>query len=47
MTIDDRQDYGEVRQNAVGFLDGRLINLTFTMRGPTRRIISMRRAREG
>lgn len=28
--IDDSQDYGEVRWNAVGFLDARLFSLTFT-----------------
>ena len=42
---DDRQDYGEVRYNA--FLlrdDGRLMSLTFTLRGKNLRIISYRKA---
>ena len=41
----DRQDYGEVRYNA--FLlrdDGRLMSLTFTLRGKNLRIISYRKA---
>jgi len=28
--IDDREDYGELRWNAVGFLDARLYSITFT-----------------
>ncbi len=28
--IDDREDYGKVRWNAVGFIDARLYSLTFT-----------------
>ena len=31
--IDDSEDYGEVRYNALGFLDARLHSLTFTVRG--------------
>ena len=30
--LDDREDYGEVRWNAIGFLDARLYALTFTER---------------
>ena len=42
---DDRQDYGEVRYSA--FLlrdDGRLMSLTFTLRGKNLRTISYRKA---
>lgn len=47
MTIaDSRQDYGEPRWNTVGFLDGRMVVLAWTQRGPARRIISMRKANE-
>ena len=47
MTIaDSRQDYGEPRWNTVGFLDGRMVALAWTQRGPARRIISMRKANE-
>jgi uncharacterized protein len=30
VTIDDREDYGEVRFNAYGLLNGRLYALTYT-----------------
>ncbi len=44
---DDRPfDYGEVRYNTFGNLDGRLVALTWTIRGGNRRIISMRKANE-
>jgi uncharacterized DUF497 family protein len=42
--VDDREDYGEVRFRATGFLDGRLYSLTFTMRGEIVRPISLRNA---
>ena len=42
--LDDREDYGEVRYNAIGFLRVRLHNLTFTMRGQEVRAISLRKA---
>lgn len=45
--IDHRRDYGEVRLNAVGVLDGQRVSITFTMRGRTRRIISLRRDGKG
>ncbi len=41
---DDREDYGEVRYNAIGFLDARLYNLTFTLRAKAVRVISLRKA---
>jgi uncharacterized protein len=42
--IDDRFDYGETRQVAIGWLDGELFTVVFTMRGDVFRIISLRRA---
>jgi uncharacterized protein len=42
--IDDREDYGELREIAVGFLRDRLCVLTFTMRGDVMRIVSLRKA---
>jgi uncharacterized DUF497 family protein len=43
--IDDRHDYGEVRWNAVGFLDARLFSLTFTeIEEGVIRAISLRKA---
>ena len=41
---DERSDYGEVRFQAYGVLDGRLYVLAFTMRGVTLRAISFRKA---
>ena len=41
---DDRRDYGEVRFQTAGFLDGRLVYVVWTARGDVRRIISMRKA---
>ena len=43
--IDDREDYGEVRWNAVGFLGVRLFSLTFTeLEEEVIRAISLRKA---
>ena len=42
--VDDRQDYGEARMNAFGFIEGRLLVCTYTMRGETCRVISVRKA---
>jgi uncharacterized DUF497 family protein len=43
--IDDSRDYGEVRWNAVGFLDARLFSLTFTeLEEGLVRVISLRKA---
>jgi uncharacterized DUF497 family protein len=43
---DDRQDYGEIRQITIGFLDGRMMVMVWTQRGNARRIISLRKANE-
>jgi uncharacterized protein len=40
--IDDRNDYGEVRQITAGWLDGRMVVFVWTRRGSNRHIISMR-----
>jgi uncharacterized protein len=42
--IDDRQDYGEERSNILGMVEGRLLVVTYTLRGGTTRIISARKA---
>jgi uncharacterized DUF497 family protein len=43
--VDDREDYGEVRWNAIGFLDARLYSLTFTeLEDGVIRAISLRKA---
>ena len=42
--IDEREDYGELRVRALGFLDGRLHSLVFTERGEDLRVISLRKA---
>jgi uncharacterized DUF497 family protein len=41
---DDRIDYGEPRINAFGLVEGRLFVCTYTMRGQTHRLISVRKA---
>jgi uncharacterized protein len=41
---DNRRDYGEVRIEASGKVDGRLMVVIFTWRGAVRRIISARKA---
>ena len=40
---DERQDYGEIRYQTYGLLDDRLVAVVWTLRGETRRIISMRK----
>ena len=42
--VDDRQDYGETRINALGEIEGRVFVATYTWRGANRRIISARKA---
>jgi hypothetical protein len=42
--VDDREDYGELREVAIGFIDPALYVLTFTRRGEQIRIISLRKA---
>ena len=44
---DQRFDYGEVRYQTVGELDGHVVMIVWTPRGRARRIISMRRCHEG
>jgi uncharacterized DUF497 family protein len=41
---DDRRDYGEARFNAFGLVNGRLFVCTYTVRGQTYRLISVRKA---
>ena len=42
--VDNRRDYGEIRINAFGPVERRLFVCTYTMRGETRRLISVRKA---
>lgn len=44
IVVDNRRDYKESRLAAIGFIDGRLHVMAFTMRGDIVRIISLRRA---
>jgi uncharacterized protein len=44
--VDDRSDYDEMRYNTFGLQAGRLIAVTWTLRGERRRIISMRKAND-
>lgn len=41
---DDRRDYGETRFNAFGVVAQRLFVCTYTLRGETYRLISVRKA---
>jgi uncharacterized DUF497 family protein len=43
---DTRKDYGECRIVSFGYLDERMMSITWTWRGKNRRIISMRKAHE-
>ena len=43
---DDREDYGETRLITIGFLEGPMVVMVWTQRGPARRIISLRKANE-
>ena len=43
---DDRNEYGEARFVATGFIDNRLHVMAFTMRSDVVRIISLRKANE-
>jgi uncharacterized protein len=42
--FDDRRDYSEERVIAIGEVDGEVLVVVYTDRGPVRRIISARRA---
>ena len=44
VATDDRQDYGEIRELAVGFVGNRIHVLVFTMRGEACHVISLRKA---
>ena len=44
IAIDDRKDYGEVREVASGFIGNRIHVLVFTMRGEACHVISLRKA---
>ena len=44
IVVDQREDYGELREIAIGFIGVRLHLLVFTRRGATIRIISLRKA---
>lgn len=44
ISIDDREDYGELREMAIGFIGVRLHTMVFTRRGGNIRIISLRKA---
>ncbi|MCD6335318.1 MAG: BrnT family toxin [Candidatus Latescibacteria bacterium] len=41
---DERKDYGEGRFNAYGYINGRLMVMSFSMRSGVVRIISLRKA---
>ena len=41
---DNRRDYGEPRQCALGYIGDRLVSVVFVDRGDSRRIISLRKA---
>ena len=43
-SIDDRFDYGEIRHQALGFIDGRLYALVFAETAGGIRVISFRKA---
>ena len=40
--FDDREDYGEDRYNTIGLVKGRLLVVTYTLRGSKIRLISAR-----
>lgn len=42
--VDDSQDYGETRYNAIGWIDARLYALTFRQDEERIRVISLRKA---
>lgn len=42
--VDDREDYGELREIAIGFIDPGLYVFTFTRRKDQTRVISLRKA---
>ena len=46
IATDVREDYGEFRSIAFGFIDARLICLVYTMRESSLRVISLRKAND-
>ena len=42
--IDDREDCGEERSNIIGMVEGRILFVTYALRGGNTRIISARKA---
>ncbi|NBX74827.1 MAG: BrnT family toxin [Alphaproteobacteria bacterium] len=46
LEVDERHDYGEQRQTALGYIRGRLMKLVFTHRDDTVRLISLRKAND-
>lgn len=45
VTVEDsRQDYGEQRINLLGWLNGRVVHMTYTERGENLHVISLREA---
>lgn len=44
VTIDDREDYGELRETALGFIGATLHQIVFTERSGSIRVISLRKA---
>ena len=44
--VDDRRDYGEERNQTIGWLDGAMVMVVWTLRGEARHIISMRKCND-
>ena len=44
--VDDRKDYGELRIQTPGLLNGRLMAIVWTPRGDNRHVMSMRKAND-
>jgi uncharacterized DUF497 family protein len=47
VSVDEREDYGELREIAIGFIRTSLHVLVFTERTDVIRVISLRRAQKG
>ena len=44
--VDDRRDYGEERNQTIGWLAGAMVMVDWTLRGEARHIISMRKCND-
>lgn len=44
--VDERKDYGEIRQITVGLLQGRMMVVGWVQRGDNRHVFTMRKANE-